>query len=204
MISSLADSLKNLLENGENFNMLAIQFSGDESNKAIGGDLGWFKEGTMVPEFNDACFENEVGDIVIAETQFGHHIIKIENQSNPVKKIQLAEVVRNIIASDETNQDYYNRAVKFRGKATNPEKFTEQAREFGIDPRFAPNVTKDQASIPGIDDPIRIIKWAFQSDLNNVSNIFSISDEKYIVAVLTEVNEDGYAEILEECGDPGI
>ncbi len=54
-------------------------------------------------------------------------------------------MVRNIFASDETNQDYYNRAVKFRGKATDLEKFTEQAREFGLDPRFAPNITKDQA-----------------------------------------------------------
>ena len=194
-IKSLADSLKNLVENGENFQLLAIQFSGDESNKAIGGDLGWFKEGLMVAEFNDACFENRVGDIVIAETQFGSHIIRIENQSTPIKKIQLANVVRNIIASDETNQDYYNRAVKFRGKSTNFEKFTEQALEFGIDPRFAPNITKDQSSIPGIDDPVRIIKWAFSDDLNSVSNIFSLSDEKYIIAVLTEVNEDGYADI---------
>jgi len=110
-----------------------------------------------------------------------------------VKKVRLATIVRNIIASDETNQDYYNRAVKFRGKATNLEKFTEQAKEFGIDPRFAPNIAKDQTSIPGIDDPVKIIKWAFSADVNSVSNIFSMNDEKYIVAVLTEANEEGYA-----------
>ena len=115
------------------------------------------------------------------------------DQSRPVKKLQIASIVRNIYASDETNQDYYNRAVKFRGKATNLEKFTEQAIEFGLDPRFAPNITKDQQTIPGIEDPTRIIKWAFSADLNSVSNIFSQSDEKYIVAVLTEIKEDGYA-----------
>jgi hypothetical protein len=72
-----------------------------------------------------------------------------------VRKIQFGwSMVRNIFASDETNQDYYNRAVKFRGKATDLEKFTEQAREFGLDPRFAPNITKDQQNIPGIEDPI--------------------------------------------------
>ncbi len=195
LMTSLADSLKGVIENGGNFNQIALEYSADESNRAIGGDLGWFKEGNMVTPFNNACFENNTGDLVSVETQFGTHIILIENQSREVRKIQVASVVRNVFASDETNQDYYNRAVKFRGKATDLEKFTEQAREFGLDPRFAPNLTKDQQSIPGIEDPIQITKWAFGADLNSVSNIFSQSDDKYIIAVLTEAREEGYANL---------
>jgi len=195
VISELADSLKGVIENGGNFNQIALEYSADESNRAIGGDLGWFKEGNMVTAFNNACFENSKGEIVTAETQFGTHIIMIEDQSRPVSKLQVATVVRHIFASDETNQDYYNRAVRFRGKATDLEKFTEQAREFGLDPRFAPNITKDQSTIPGIDDPIRITKWAYTSEVNSVSNIFSQSDDKYIIAVLTEAREEGYAEL---------
>ena len=195
LITNLADSLLQVINSGGNFNQIALEYSADESNRAIGGDLGWFKEGFMVSEFNDACFENKTGDLVTSETQFGTHIIKIESQSRAVKKMQIATIVRNIYAGDETNQDYYNRAVKFRGKATNMEKFTEQAREFGLDPRFAPNITKDQESIPGIDEPKSITKWAFSAELNSVSNIFSMSNEKYIVAVLTEAREDGYAKL---------
>ncbi len=195
MMNHLADSLKGVIENGGNFNQLALEYSADEGNRAIGGDLGWFKEGNMVTAFNDACFENGTGDVVTAETQFGTHVIKIESQSREVRKIQVAAIVRNIFASDETNQDYYNRAVKFRGKATDLEKFTEQAREFGLDPRFAPNITRDQQTIPGLDDPIQITKWAYGADLNSVSNIFSQSDDKYIIAVLTEAREEGYANL---------
>jgi len=195
MMSELADSLKGVIENGGNFNLIALEYSADESNRGIGGDLGWFKEGNMVTAFNDACFENKSGDVITAETQFGTHIIKIENQSRPVRKIQMASIVMHVYASDETNQDYYNRAVKFRGKATDLEKFTEQAREFGLDPRFAPNITKDQQTIPGIEDPIQVTKWAYGADINSVSNIFSQSDDKYIVAVLTEAREEGYAKL---------
>lgn len=195
MLNQVADSLKGVIENGGDFNLIALEYSADESNRGIGGDLGWFKEGNMVTPFNDACFENNTGDVITTETQFGTHIIRIENQSRTVRKIQVAGVVRNVFASDETNQDYYNRAVKFRGKATDLEKFTEQAREFGLDPRFAPNITKDQQAIPGIEDPIQITKWAYGSDINTVSNIFSQSDDKYIVAVLTEANEEGYAKL---------
>jgi len=195
MVSELADSLMGVLENGGDFNLMAMQYSADESNRAIGGDLGWFTEGQMVTEFNDVCFENNRGDLVSTETVFGTHIVRIEEQSSPVRKVQVASVVRNIFASDETNQDYYNRAVKFRGKATDFEKFTEQAREFGLDPRFAPNITKDQQVIPGIEEPLQITKWAYSAELNSVSNIFSQSDEKYIVAVLTEAKEEGYASL---------
>jgi peptidyl-prolyl cis-trans isomerase D len=195
MMTQLADSLKGVIENGGSFNQIALEYSSDESNRAIGGDLGWFKEGNMVTAFNNACFENKAGDVVNVETQFGTHIIKIESRSREVRKIQVAGVVRNVFASDETNQDYYNRAVKFRGKATDMEKFTEQAREFGLDPRFAPNITKDQQTIPGIDDPVQITKWAYGADLNSVSNIFSQSDDKYIIAVLTEAREEGYANL---------
>ncbi len=193
LINNMADSLVTVIKGGGNFNQIAMEYSADESNRAIGGDLGWFKEGFMVTEFNDACFENKTGDLLTTETQFGTHIIKIENQSRPVQKMQVATITRNIYAGDETNQDYYNRAVKFRGKATNLEKFTEQAREFGLDPRFAPNITKDQETIPGIDEPKSITKWAFSAEINSVSNIFSQSNEKYIVAVLTESKEEGYA-----------
>ena len=191
----VADSLVNLINNGSSFNQLAMEHSVDESNRTIGGDLGWFQEGQMVTEFNDACFGNKKGELVTAETQFGIHIIRIEEQSRPVKKVQMATVVRHVYASDETNQDYYNRAVKFRGKATNLESFTEQAREFGLDPRFAPNITKDQQVIPGIEQASSVIKWAYTSEVNSVSNIFSQPDEKYIVAVLTESREQGYAEL---------
>jgi peptidyl-prolyl cis-trans isomerase D len=195
LITALADSLKGVIENGGNFNQIALEYSADESNRAIGGDLGWFGEGMMVTAFNNACFENSKGELVSAETQFGTHIIRIEDQSRPVQKMQVATIVRHIFASDETNQDYYNRAVKFRGKATDLEKFTEQAREFGLDPRFAPNIAKDQSTIPGIDDPIRITKWAYSSEVNSISNIFSQNDDKYIIAVLTEAREEGYADL---------
>lgn len=134
IIEALADSLLEVIRNGGNFNRIALEYSADESNRTIGGDLGWFQEGMIDTEFNDACFEHRTGDLVTAQTTFGTHIIRIEEQSSPVRKMQVASITRNIYPSDETNQDYYNRAVKFRGKATDLEKFTEQAREFGIDP----------------------------------------------------------------------
>jgi parvulin-like peptidyl-prolyl isomerase len=47
-----------------------------------GGDLGYFAEGVMVPEFNDAVFSMKVGEISKApvKTNFGYHIIYVEDK----------------------------------------------------------------------------------------------------------------------------
>lgn len=189
----IADSLKVVIENGGDFSAIAREYSADESNRAIGGDLGWFAEGFMETPFNDACFENRTGDIVKAETRFGVHIIRIEDQSRRVEKYQLATIVHSVYPSNETDQDYYNRAVKFRGKATNLEKFEEQAQEYGLDPRIVPDISKDQRTIPGLGNPVNMIGWAYAAEQGEVSTIFEV-DDQYIVAALTEVKEDGYAD----------
>jgi len=86
---------------GEDFDELAMQFSDDESNANIGGDLGWIARGQMVNSFEQVIFEAEKGVVgELVATQFGLHIVKIvERQVRPLPSSIVEQ--RRILAFNE-------------------------------------------------------------------------------------------------------
>jgi peptidyl-prolyl cis-trans isomerase C len=76
-----ADELRQQLLEGADFSELAMAES-DCPSSAEGGDLGSFGRGRMVPEFEEAAFNQEIGAIGdVVETQFGYHIIQVADRS---------------------------------------------------------------------------------------------------------------------------
>ncbi|MGB7604508.1 MAG: peptidylprolyl isomerase [Lutisporaceae bacterium] len=78
------EEAKKILErvkNGENINELALEFSKDPTAKENKGDLDYFRKGEMVEEFETAAFKLNVGEVSeLVKTDFGYHIIKVEDK----------------------------------------------------------------------------------------------------------------------------
>ncbi|MCB8995003.1 MAG: peptidylprolyl isomerase [Bacteroidales bacterium] len=188
----IADSLKNLIVNGADFNTLARDFSADDNNKNIGGDLGWFTADRMVKPFSDACFTGKTGDLDVVKTKFGYHVIKIEAQSPRVKKAKVATLEREVLSSDETNQEIYSKAVDFTAKSTDLDKFRASYEAEKITPRFATDFGPNELALPGLESSREIIRWAYENEKGSVSHIFDLGD-RYVVAALTDVKKKGFA-----------
>jgi len=70
--------IRSRIINGEDFATMAKAHSDDTSSASRGGDLGWFKPGTMVPQFDKAMETMQAGDISgVVQTNFGYHIIEV-------------------------------------------------------------------------------------------------------------------------------
>ncbi len=93
---------------GEDFAQLAKDNSADPGSAADGGELGWFGKGVMVPEFEQAAFSTKKGEITdVVKTEFGYHIIKVEDVKTDKKTGEVTEVKAAHILIPLANVDQY-------------------------------------------------------------------------------------------------
>ncbi|MDX1684273.1 MAG: peptidylprolyl isomerase [Saprospiraceae bacterium] len=122
------EKLKARIEAGESFEALAGQFSDDPGSAQKGGNLGWMKRGSLVPEYEAAAYnleEDQISDIV--ESEFGLHLIQLLDRrgnsiltrhilikpqitdADELKAINYLDSVRNVIIEDSID---FTRAVQ--------------------------------------------------------------------------------------------
>jgi peptidyl-prolyl cis-trans isomerase C len=100
-----ADKIVKDLDGGAEFEKLANEHTTDPSGKTSGGDLGYFGPGQMVPEFEKAAFDIEVGSYgkEPVQTQFGWHVIKVEDKRarQPPAFDMVKEQVKQLLIRDK-------------------------------------------------------------------------------------------------------
>ena len=192
-----ADSLLQEIRQGADFAELAEQYSDDQATAPEGGNLGWIKRGEMIESITDTAFFSSTGDIKLVQSQYGFHILEVLEKGRTTKKVQVGTLVRRIEPSSETYQSVYTEASKFAGKNQSYEDFQEAIQEQDMTKRMANSVQINSRSIPGLEDARNLIRSAFNTKegkiiTSNNDPIFEIS-EKFIVAFVTDVNEEGIA-----------
>ncbi|HZY10085.1 MAG TPA: peptidylprolyl isomerase [Bacteroidota bacterium] len=175
------------VKQGKDFSELAGKYSNDPGSGARGGDLGWFGKGRMVKPFEDAVYKAKPGQIIgPVKTQFGFHIIKVFGRDK--REVKISDIHMIVRVSSTTSNEVAQRAQDFAylAKEGNFLKEAELSKY---------TVTETQpfqknAVIPGIGTNIPVNKFAFNNDLNSVSEAFFLQNG-YGVFMITEIKESG-------------
>jgi peptidyl-prolyl cis-trans isomerase C len=76
-----AKQIREKIAHGASFTQMAKEHSKDPGTKDEGGELGYFGRGQMVPQFEEAAFKLQKGDLSEpVQTQFGWHLIQLDDR----------------------------------------------------------------------------------------------------------------------------
>ncbi|SDP95130.1 peptidyl-prolyl cis-trans isomerase D [Mucilaginibacter sp. OK268] len=193
-----ADSIKKLIQGGKSFTDLAATFSVDKGSGTKGGEIPAFDvngamgggQGQITPEYTNAAFKASKGDLIVVTSQFGVHLIQIEDQKGSVKVVKVAVVDKPIAASSKTQTVAYSHAQQFLGNLTK-DNFDAEVKKEGLKKSVAEDFTGVAASLPGLDNARDIVRWAYKAEKGDITDkVFTVGDQ-YVVTRLTEIKPKG-------------
>ncbi|MBE6224566.1 MAG: hypothetical protein E7122_04995 [Bacteroidales bacterium] len=192
-----ADSLLAVAKKG-NFAQLAEQYSADKNpNVAEAGDLGWMTQQYMIPGM-ESVLDAKKGDVFTLKTTYGTHIVKVTDSTKPVKKMQVAILVKEAVASKTTYSDYYAKANDIATRSEGSlEKMNAAAKEMGVSVYPALRVLPGARTLANYEHTREISRWANENEVGTVSPIITVDNKYFFVVGLKAVHPEGYAPYAE-------
>jgi peptidyl-prolyl cis-trans isomerase D len=199
-VKAKAEDVLKQAKSGADFGALAKKYSEDEASAKNNGDLDYIARGKMVPEFDQAAFAMQPGQVDLVKTQFGYDIIKVTDKK-PGTTRTLAELRPQL--SDQLS---YERAqAQAADLAANLEKQISKASDLDKVAR-AQGLTVQESGFFARDEPIlglgpspEAAGRAFDMKIGDVSRALRASRGFAFVSLVAK--QDPYAPKLEEVKD---
>jgi peptidyl-prolyl cis-trans isomerase SurA len=172
--------IKKQLNDGAAFENLAQKYSEDPGSKTHGGDLGFVGRGDFVPEYEQAAYELEDGEVSdIVQSSFGFHIIKMVERRG--EKIHTKHILIQTVPTDDDEIRTVNELKEIRLKLINGGDWDKIALEYSDDE----NVSKDNGHL-GVFEIDKLVIPAFKSivdtlKINEISQPFKTQFGYHIV-----------------------
>lgn len=196
---AIADGLLRRAKKGDDFGKLAAEFSQDKGSATRGGEYDFFPRGRMVKEFEEACFNNPPGSIVgPVETQYGFHIIKVEDKNST--EIKYSEIEISINVSKATKKEIQRNTLSLKQQVENGTPIDTVAKR----------MKKNTVETALFDETMPILgsrgltAFAFENPVGAVCDPKEVKNYGFVVAQVSDTREAGakpLADVKEEIKD---
>jgi len=175
--------------NPKSFSNYVQEFS-DGAGKSTLGDIGFFQEKNVLPEIFSKLSKSRIGKLNLIETDFGFHIIKATDKQDV---LLMANVVKNIIPSEETSNKVFRNATKFEMDLLNSdESFNSLAEQNGYNIRRVNEIDRLDETLPGLPNQRAIVQWLFNENTEvGMIKRFNLSFGGYAIVKVIEIDKDG-------------
>ncbi len=193
-----AEQLYSMLKEGKDFGKLAKEYSDDPGSKDKGGDLGYFKRGVMVKEFEDMAFSLGKGEVSApVRTQFGYHIIKVEDRKEAKEKTleeARGEIIK-ILSEQISSENAYEAGLSFLESWPHDTPLEKYARDKGLSVGLTGFISKqDRFVVPGVDQ--KVVESLFSMQKGDYTDLIR-AEKKYYIFSVVERQESRVPELSE-------
>jgi peptidyl-prolyl cis-trans isomerase D len=196
-----AEAVLEQARGGGDFEALAREHSDDASNAPMGGDLDYFGRGAMVPEFENAAFALEPGEISdLVQTPYGFHIIKVEDKraamTRPLDEVRVQ--LEDQIKIEKAQAEAQRLADDVAGQVDSPSDLDAVASARGLAVGDSGLFTRDEP-LAGLGFAPAVAAEAFTMEVGDVSEMLR-TNQGYAFITLTEIAPSALP-ALEDVGD---
>lgn len=192
---NLANELYARAKSGEDFSSLANEYSMDPGNLGTkGGDLGWFKKGQMVKEFEEAAFSSKKNNIIKPIiSNFGVHVIYVKDfrvNKTDEKEVSASHILLKIEPSSTTLSNLKRDATLFSYDAQD-NGFDKTLSEYNYKAEIVDNLNIEDYSLKGIGGLRSAVSFAFNNKIGDISDIIE-NDDYFVICQLKSITPPGY------------
>ncbi len=189
-----AEKVLEELKAGGDFSALAKKYSKDQGSAKQGGELGWFERGVMIKPFEDAAFNMSNGETSgVVETEFGFHIIKLEEKvesaPKPLKdvKAEIKEKLAKKKAALAASEASASIAASFRDAATEEELSKAVSAHPGVKGGVTPLFSYGDKKVDLVKNEM-VSDVVFSMRQNDVSRLLETPQGIYVVKAVEKIN----------------
>jgi peptidyl-prolyl cis-trans isomerase D len=196
-----AEDILQQVKSGADFAELAKKVSEDKGSAANGGDLDYFGRGRMVPEFEQAAFSMQPGQISdLVKSQFGYHIIKVvDKKAGSTRSLdEVRPQIQQQLAMETADQRVAQQARDLEKRINDPGDLDTVAKELGVMVQES-GLFQREDPVPGLGVTPQVSQEAFTLTDTQVSKAIPSSRGPVFIAVSEK--KDPYVPKLEEVKD---
>lgn len=176
-VKKKASDVLALARAGQDFATLAKSYSQDPGSASQGGDLGYFARSQMIKEFADAAFSMKPGEISdLVRTQFGFHIIKVEDV-RPEKELTFDEVkdrIRKKLIEEKAREMAHSKARDFGDAALADQDIAKTAARMGLSVVDVAEWLSASQTLPSFPEDQALMKRIFDLPERGISDVLEV------------------------------
>ena len=200
-VKKRAEEILKQVKSGADFAELAKKVSEDKGSAPNGGDLDYFGRGRMVPEFEQAAFSMQPGQISdLVKSQFGYHIIKVvDKKAGSTRTLEeVRPQIQQQLATETADQRIAQQARDLEKRIDDPGDLDTVAKELGLMVQES-GLFQREDPVPGLGVTPQVAQEAFTLTDKQVSKAIASSRGPVFITVVEK--KDPYVPKLDEVKD---